>query len=122
MKIKTTVGITEATKILIDQLVKEMDIPKTTFYKRAISYFIEYDSTIHPYLLITKREHPNYVRKIINEQIYVEENSVEKLKEIAKENNCKWTITIFQALITYCCVMAPVILPPESEWLEDEEE
>ena len=40
-----------------------MDIPRTTFHRRMIDYYLEYDRTVKPQLLIRKMTDPNYIQK-----------------------------------------------------------
>ena len=110
MKIKTTVAITHSTKILQDEILKHMDIPKTVFHQRAIKYFLEHNSPVHPWLLIKDRDDLNYVNKNDSEQMYIEVELAEQLKEISNAYNCGWTTVVFQALMIYCAIMAKEVL------------
>lgn len=111
---KTTFNLTKATKLLQNELVKKMDIPKTAFHRRAIDYFISSGGEIHPHLKITNRADANYVKKDDIEQIYIDEKREQQLLEIAEKNDCKITILYFQALMSYCSVMAPVVFGEET--------
>lgn len=110
MKIKTTVSITHSTKILQNEILKHMDIPKTVFHQRAIKYFLDQNLPVHPWLLVKDRDDLNYVNKNDSEQMYIEEELVKQLKEISDEYNCGWTTVVFQALMTYCAIMAKEVL------------
>ena len=99
MKIKTTVAITHSTKILQDEILKHMDIPKTVFHQRAIKHFLEHNIPVHPWLLIKDRDDLNYVNKNDSEQMYIEVELAEQMKEISDEYNCGWTTVVFQALM-----------------------
>lgn len=110
MKIKTTVAITHSTKILQDEILKHMDIPKTVFHQRAIKHFLEHNIPVHPWLLIKDRDDLNYVNKNDSEQMYIEVELAEQLKEISNAYNCGWTTVVFQALMIYCAIMAKEVL------------
>ena len=110
---KTSFRVTKATLELENALIQKMDIPRTTFHRRMIDYYLEYDRTVKPQLLIRKMTDPNYIQKDEMEQIYLRE---QLLLEVAEEQarvhqkKCGINIVLFQALLTYCVVMAPVVL------------
>lgn len=105
----TSVKVTQSTKVLESEILRHMDISKLAFHNRAIDYFYEHGE-MHPHLLIKERKHPNYVKKSAVEQVYLDMAHKKKLLEIAEKNNCGYTLVFFNALITYCSVMAPIIL------------
>ena len=108
---KTSFRVTKATLELENALIQKMDIPRTTFHRRMIDYYLEYDRTVKPQLLIRKMTDPNYIQ-----QIYLDEKREQLLLEVAEEQarvhqkKCGINIVLFQALLTYCVVMAPVVL------------
>lgn len=51
---KTSFRVTKATLELENALIQKMDIPRTTFHRRMIDYYLEYDRTVKPQLLIRK--------------------------------------------------------------------
>lgn len=110
---KTTSNITEAAFVLESILIEAMDIPRATFHRRAIDYFLEKVRVVHPYLLIKDRKDPNYVVKKKNEQFYLDDERREKLLACAEENGCGISVVLFQALMSYCEVLAPLILGEE---------
>lgn len=112
---KTTFNVTSSALELENILIKKMDILRTNFHRRMIDYYLAYDRTINPYLLIRKRSDPNYIKKDAVEQIYLDEDREKALMEIAerysaKETKCGINIVLFQALLSYCVVQAPVVL------------
>lgn len=111
---KTSFRITNATQVLEKILVLKMDVPRNTFHRRAIDYFIESGERVHPHLLIKTRNDPNYVKKDKMEQIYLDDDRKAALERIAEKNGCGITIVLFQALMSYCNVMAPIVLGEET--------
>lgn len=107
---KTTVKVTKSTQLLENEILKHMDIPKATFHRRAIDYFIGQGGEIHPHLLIKERKDPHYVCKNAVEQVYLDEERKAALEKVADKYGCGYTIVLFNALMTYCSVMAPIIL------------
>lgn len=113
---KTSFRVTKATLELENALIQKMDIPRTTFHRRMIDYYLEYDRTVKPQLLIRKMTDPNYIQKDEMKQIYLDEKREQLLLEGAEEQarvhqkKCGINIVLFQALLTYCVVMAPVVL------------
>lgn len=112
---KTSFNLTKATLLLENEILNNMDISRVAFHRRAINYFLGNGGSIHPYLLIKDRSDPNYVHKDAMEQIYLDaERESALLKVSEKYDNCGITIVLFQALMTYCSVMAPIILGDEA--------
>ena len=108
---KTSFNLTKATLLLENEILNNMDISRATFHRRAINYFLENDGAVHPYLLIRDRSDPNYVHKDAMEQIYLDAERESALLEVSRKNgNCGITTVLFQALMTYCSVIAPVVL------------
>ena len=109
---KTSFGITRSALELENLILSNMDIPRTVFHRRMIDYYLKYDGTIHPNLLIKERSNPQYVHKDKMEQIYLDEERETGLMEIVKKYDGKIGISavLFQALLTYCIVQAPIIL------------
>ena len=104
---KTSFRVTKATLELENVLIQKMDIPRTTFHRRMIDYYLEYDRTVKPQLLIRKMTDPNYIQKDEREQLLLE---VAEEQEKIHQKKCGINIVLFQALLTYCVVMAPVVL------------
>lgn len=112
---KTTFNITKSALELENVLIENMDIPRTTFHRRMIDYYLKYDRTINPYLLIKKRSDPNYVHKDAVEQIYLDEVRGAGLMTVADNYTtetvkCGINTVLFQALLSYCVVQAPLVL------------
>ena len=95
---KTTFAVTADTLKFENLLLSHMDIPRTTFHRRMISYFFKNEIEVHPYLLITEKKAKNYVKKDAVEQIYLvvvreggpDPNNNSKLRDLiakAKANN-----------------------------------
>ena len=82
---KTSFRVTKATLELENALIQKMDIPRTTFHRRMIDYYLEYDRTVKPQLLIRKMTDPNYIQKDEMEQIYLDEKREQLLLEVAEE-------------------------------------
>lgn len=106
----TSLKITKSTKMLMDILIQQMDIPRTFFHRRAIDYFLENHLEIQPELLIRERSNPKYVKKDAVETLYLDDARKEKLKKIAEENGCGYTVVVFNAFMVYCSVVAPAVL------------
>ncbi len=113
---KTSFKITRAALELENALIQKMDIPRTTFHRRMIDYYLNSDRSVRPELLIRKMTDPNYVVKDVMEQIYLDETREKLLMEAAEEQSrlhqkkCGINTVLFQALLTYCVVMAPMVL------------
>ncbi|MEG2821274.1 MAG: hypothetical protein RR869_01390 [Lachnospiraceae bacterium] len=43
------------------------------------------------------------------------------LKKLAEENDCEITIVLFQLLLDYCCVQAPIILGDVDELYQEKQ-
>ncbi len=106
---KTTFAVTASALQFENILVKEMDIPRTTFHRRMIDYFLE-NEEVHPYLLIKKTSDPNFVKRDAVEQIYLDEIRELKLEEVAERYKCRVGVLLFQALISYSVAIAPEVL------------
>lgn len=111
---KATVNVTNSTLILENEILGHMDISRTAFHRRAIDYFIKNGGAVHPYLLIRDRNDPHYVKKNAVEQVYLDDDRKAALEKVAAEYGCGYTVVLFNALMTYCSVMAPVVLGEET--------
>lgn len=107
---KTTCKVTNATLLFENELLKRMDIPKTAFHRRMFDYAIENGLDIHPRLRITDWRDPDYIKRDVMEQIYIDPVREAKLKKIAQENGCTISTVYFQALMTYCAYIAPYVI------------
>ena len=112
-KFKTTVMINENVYWLQKILIRKMDIPRTRFHNRAIDYFLENETSIHPLLQIKERNDPKYVKRTIAEQIYLDEIRKRRLEEFAAQHNCGYTVVIFNALLMYCVIQGQVFIGEE---------
>lgn len=106
---KTSFAATESALQFENILIKEMDIPRTTFHRRMIDYFLE-NEEVHPYLLIKKNSDPNFVKREAMEQIYLDEIRLLKLEEVAERYECRVGVLLFQALVSYSVAIAPEVL------------
>lgn len=107
---KTSFAVTESALQFENVLIKEMDIPRTTFHRRMIDYFLENEIEVHPYLLIKKNSDSNFVKREAMEQIYLDEVRALKLEEVAERYKCRIGVLLFQALISYSVAIAPEVL------------
>lgn len=113
---KTSFLVTSSLYLLEEKVIKAMDIPRTTYQRRAVLDFLKGDRIINERLLIVSRSHPDYVKKDYLEQIYIDEEIYNQLKEVAQENiNDKGkpihvTTVLFQAMLDYTSKMAFVYL------------
>ncbi len=110
---KTTFKISSSVQEMERAIIHRMGIPRTVFHRWAIEYYLKYDRTIHPNLRIKTKKDPEYVIRDATEQIYLDEKDEEALLDIAEkyygERKNIGTV-LFQAVLTYCTVQAPVIL------------
>lgn len=116
---KTTFNITSSLLELENEILKNIDIPRTLFHRRAIDYYLLNGNGINERLLIKKRSDPRYVIKDEMEQIYLDPEREEKLKDIGKKYNCGITTVLFQVLLDYCCLQAPIVLGNMEKLYED---
>lgn len=108
---KTTFNVTRSALEFEQMILNNMDIPRTTFHRRMIDYYLKYDRKVNPNLLLRERSNPDYVRKDAVEQLYLDEKREKELLVVAAENsNCGISVVLFQALLTYCVVQAPIVL------------
>ena len=107
---KTSFAVTESALQFENVLIKEMDIPRTTFHRRMIDYFLENEIEVHPYLLIKKSSDSNFVKREAMEQIYLDEVRLLKLEEVAERYGCRVGVLLFQALVSYSVAIAPEVL------------
>ena len=110
---KTSFAVTKSTLDFENLLLSHMDIPRTVFHRRMIDYFFNNHIKVHEYLLIKDRIDPNYVQRKVLEQIYIDDERLEKLEKAAEEYGCKIWVILFQALMSYCIEIAPEVLGPE---------
>ena len=110
---KTTFAVTADALKFENLLLKHMDIPRTTFHRRMISYFFKNEIEVHPYLLITEKKAKNYVKKDAVEQIYLDERQKARIKDEANKYGCRIGLILFQAMMSYCIAIAPDVLGKE---------
>ena len=82
---KTSFAVTKSTLDFENLLLSHMDIPRTVFHRRMIDYFFNNHIKVHEYLLIKDRIDPNYVQRKVLEQIYIDDERLEKLEKAAEE-------------------------------------
>lgn len=110
---KTTFEISSSVQEMENIIIKRMGIPRTVFHRWAIEYYLKYDRTIHPNLRIKTKKDPEYVIRDATEQIYLDEKNEEALLDIAEKYYGKRKnigTVLFQAMLTYCTVQAPIVL------------
>lgn len=107
---KTSFRVTSSALQFQNILVKAMDIPRTTFHKKMIDYFLKNEMGIHPSLLITNRTDPNYIKKDATEQIYLDVIREAELQKVAEKYGCKIGTILFQAMMEYSVSIAPEVL------------
>lgn len=110
---KTTFAVTADTLKFENLLLSHMDIPRTTFHRRMISYFFKNEIEVHPYLLITEKKAKNYVKKDAVEQIYLDERQKARIEEEANKYGCRIGVILFQAMMSCCIAIAPDVLGKE---------
>lgn len=111
MKVKKTSFKATASAVqFVTVLVHEMDIPRTSFHRKMIDYFIENDLEVHPFLRIRQTKDPYYIKREETEQIYLDETRELQLQEAAEKNNCSISAVLFQAMLAYSIAIAPEVL------------
>ena len=110
---KTWFAVTESALNFENLLLSHMDIPRSLFHRRMIDYYFKNKVKVHPYLLITDRTDPHYIRKKAVEQIYLDEIREAKIDAEANLYGCRTGVILFQAMMSYCLAIAPEILGPE---------
>lgn len=110
---KTTFAVTSDALKFENLLLSRMDIPRTTFHRRMIAYFLKNEIEVHPYLLITEKKDKNYVNKDAVEQIYLDEQQEVRIKDEANKYGCRIGVILFQAMMSYCIAIASDVLGKE---------
>lgn len=115
---KTSFKVTCSALELEDEILRHVDIGRTLFHRRMIDYYLAYDRSVHPRLLKNPTEE-GYAEKRATEQIYLDEERELLLKEVARQHStkkkkCTVSVVLFQALLTYLSVQAPLVLGEEA--------
>lgn len=100
--------ITQGMKESIENLTEIKEITITQFVRKAIQLFLSTDRKIDPTFLITKKTDPDYVNRSTMFATYIEENLMEEILKVAKENNCKYSVVLYQALYDYCLLQMSI--------------
>lgn len=119
---KTSFRISKSLYDLENIILSQMDIPRTVFHRRMIDYFIETGGAVTPRLLITRKADPDYVKRESTEQIYLDDVRRDQLERIAQKNGCRIGTVLFQAMLSYCCSIAPSVLGDMSRYIKDDNE
>ena len=101
-KVQISYYINEEIRKLIKFLAKREEITKVVFYRRALRRFIEGDHMIEPRILITERNHPDYIRRGVLETIQLDPEQKQAVKLIAEEKGCNEGQVMFMAVLEYC--------------------
>lgn len=115
---KTTFKVPKSLLDLQNAILDKMDIPKTVFHRRMIDDFIGRGGNISPRLLIVNRTDPGYVKKEVSEQIYLDEERESKIHEVMNRYDCKQSVVLFQAMLDYCCMIAPEVLGDMGKYIQ----
>lgn len=105
----TSFRITTSVKYLEIEILKATGYTQAAFHRKMIDDFLKGDTKIEEDLKITRRSDPRYVKKSFTEQIYLDSIREQRVKDIAKRENTKKTIVLFQALMNYCLKYAGVV-------------
>lgn len=110
---KTSFAVTQSALDFENVILSRVDITRTQFHRRMIDYYFKNQVRVHPYLLITDKSDPHYVRKKAVEQIYLDKVWEEKIQKEANTYGCRTGVILFQAMMSYCLEIAPEVLGPE---------
>lgn len=106
---KTSFKITASVKYIEEEILKETGLSQAVFHRKAIDYFLNGEQLVNKEFLKTraKKEEPDYIKKSITEQIYLDEEREQSILTCAEKNSttetvCKKTTVLFQALYDYC--------------------
>ena len=114
MKIKkTSFAVTRSALDFEKLILSYMDIKRTTFHRKMIDYYFKNQIRVHPYLLISDKTDPHYIRKKAVEQIYLDSVREEKIQKEAEMYGCRTGVILFQAMMSYCLAVAPEVLGTE---------
>lgn len=110
---QTSFKVTRSALEFENLLLEHMDIPRTTFHRKMIDYFVKNEIEIHPYLLIGSKADPHYVKKTAVEQIYLDEVREKQVLDVAERYGCRIGTVLFQAMMAYSIHIAPAVLGKE---------
>lgn len=98
----TQFSITKTLQDAENRVLQETGLTRTVYHKKALeNYFLQENPTIHERLLIRKKSDPQYVRRRVNEAVYLSEEEREKLSEIAQKYNVSIGTVFLEALLEY---------------------
>ena len=86
-------------------LLSHMDIPKNILHRRAIEHFLYIDDSIDSRWMIKNRSDSLYIKRPLNEQVFVPNEYKIKLDEIVELNGLTRSIVINVALTKYYSIM-----------------
>lgn len=87
---------------MADFLTEREEVSKVVFVRRAIRFFMEGDHKVDERLRITEKTKPNYIKRGIMYNVYMEDEQRQQLKLVAQEENCTLSQVFFQVMIDYC--------------------
>lgn len=115
----TSFKVTATAKRMEEEIVRQLDISKASFHRRMIDYYLGSNPNVDDRLLIRNHSCSDYIIKSEKEQIYLDQEREEKLRELAKKltqekkQDVTITILLFQALVSYLAVVYPVVIGDE---------
>lgn len=104
-QVQTSFYLTKNLRDLSRFLHKREEITKIVFYRRALKYYFEVDGEVDPKVLITERNHPDYIRRDAPETVKIDLDLKAKIEELALEKGYKESQIIFAAVVDYCVAL-----------------
>lgn len=101
-QVQTSFYLTKNLRDLSRFLHKREEITKIVFYRRALKYYFEVDGEVDPKVLITERNHPDYIRRDAPETVKIDLDLKAKIEELALEKGYKEGQVMFMAVLDYC--------------------
>lgn len=104
-QVQTSFYLTKNLRDLSRFLHKREEITKIVFYRRALKYYFEIDGEVDSKVLITERNHPDYIRRDAPETVKIDLDLKAKIEELALEKGYKEGQIIFSAVVDYCVAL-----------------
>lgn len=86
-------------------LAEREEITRVVFVRRAVRYFMDGDHTVAARLRITKRSDPEYIKRGRLFSVYMDEEQMKQLKQVAEEQKCTLSQVFFQVILNYCAML-----------------
>lgn len=114
MKRPTSFYISAEISYLMRFLMNRDGINKTTFIETAIQSFLAGNHYVDERVLITKRSHPQYIKRRNNVSVHIEAKQLEELETIAEDvkaeikekgltgMDCNVSQLLFWSVLRYC--------------------